>query len=89
MHKQASYFSVGTAIALVSTAVGGGMFVGALADDVEELEEAQKTIAEDHDRLVTVENEVKHIKKDVEEVRADVKAILQAVQRIENERDEN
>lgn len=89
MHKQASYVSIATAVSLMISAIGGGMWIGALASDVENLEEAQKTIAEDHDRLVTVENEVKHIKKDVEEVRADVKAILQAVQRIENERDEN
>jgi wobble nucleotide-excising tRNase len=84
MHKQASYVSVATAITLVAAAVSGGMYVGALADDVEELEKAQETAQEDHDRLVTVENEVKHIKKDVDEVKADVKSILQAVQRIEN-----
>lgn len=87
MHKQASYVSVATALALVGAAVSGGMYVGALADDVEELEKAQETAQEDHDRLVTVENEVTHIKKDVDEVKADVKLILQAVQRIENGND--
>jgi hypothetical protein len=88
MNKQASYISVATAISLATIAVGGGIFVGALASDVETLEQAQQTAKEDHDRLITVENEVKHVKEDMTTVKADVKLILQAVQRIETGRED-
>ncbi len=88
MNKQASYISVATAISLATIAVGGGMYVGALASDVETLEEAQKTVKEDHDRLITVENNVKHLTAGQETIKADVKLILQAVQRLETRREE-
>jgi len=88
MHKQASYMSIATALTLVMAIGGGGMYVGALASDVETLEEAQKTVKEDHDRLITVENNVKHLTTGQETIKADVKLILQAVQRLETRREE-
>lgn len=88
MNKQASYISVATAISLATIAVGGGIFVGALASDVETLEQAQETAKEDHDRLITVENNVKHLTDGQIIMKADVKLILQAVQRLETRREE-
>lgn len=88
MNKQASYISVATAISLATIAVGGGMYVGALASDVETLEKAQVTAQEDHDRLITVENNVKHLTEGQIIMKADVKLILQAVQRLETRREE-
>lgn len=80
--------SIATALTLVMAIGGGGMYVGALASDVETLEEAQKTVKEDHDRLITVENNVKHLTTGQETIKADVKLILQAVQRLETRREE-
>ena len=88
MNKQASYISVATAVSLATIAVGGGMYVGALASDVETLEKAQVTAQEDHDRLIKVETEMTQVKATVAETRADVKLILQAVQRLETERED-
>lgn len=86
MKKEASFISVATAIGLITTALGGGMYVGALANDVATLkqehtaEEQQRK--EDHDRLIVVETEQKVIKRDVAEVKTDVKAILAAINEI-------
>jgi hypothetical protein len=89
MRKEASFISVATAITLATVGVGGGMYVGALATDVETLQEAQKTVKEDHDRLIEVKNEVKHVKDDVTDVKADVKLILAAVQEIQRTQESN
>ncbi len=88
MNKQASYISVATAVSLAALAVGGGMYVGALASDVQTLEEAQQTAKEDHDRLIKVENNVKHLTTGQDTLKADVKLILQAVQRMETQRED-
>ena len=79
MRKEASFISVGTLVTVLVLAVSGGMFMGALASDVETLEEAQKIVQEDHDRLITVEAEVKHLTKTQDEMRIDVAKILTAV----------
>lgn len=86
MKKEASFVSVATAITLILAAVSGGMWMGALASDVETLEEAQLIVKEDHDRLIKVETEVEQVKDDVEEIKDDVKEILTAVNAL-NQRD--
>lgn len=44
--KEASFVSVITAIGLASTALGGGMYVGALASDVETLKEEKEKVTQ-------------------------------------------
>jgi hypothetical protein len=83
MRKEASFTSVATAIGLITTALGGGMYVGALANDVETLKKENVEQQEDHDRLIVVETEQRVVKADVAEVKADVKVILAAIQKIE------
>jgi hypothetical protein len=83
MRKEASFTSVATAIGLITTALSGGMYVGALANDVETLKKENVEQSEDHDRLIVVETEQRVIQKDVAEVKADVKVILAAIQKIE------
>lgn len=87
MRKDASFVSVATAVGLVGAALSGGLYMGALASDVETLEEAQKIVQEDHDRLITVENEVKHVKAAQVRIEENVKLILTAVNKI-NDREE-
>lgn len=87
MRKDASFVSVATAIGLVTAALSGGMYMGALASDVETLEEQQKVVQEDHDRLIKVETKVEQIEDDVKETKQDVKAILQAVQDLQRDID--
>ena len=79
MRKEASFVSVATAVGLIAAALSGGMFMGALASDVETLEEAQLIVKEDHDRLITVEAEVKHLTKTQDKMVKDIEAILIAV----------
>lgn len=83
MKKEASFISVATAIGLVTTALGGGMWIGALASDVEQLQAQDKQRQEDHDRLIQVETKVENIEDDVLEVKSDVKTILVAIQAIQ------
>ena len=83
MRKDASFVSVATAVALATTALGGGMYVGALASDVQQLQEQQKTTKEDHDRLIVVEQSQKTMEKDLDEVKTDVKLILTAITEIQ------
>ncbi len=52
MRKEASFVSVMTAVGLVTASLGGGMFVGALANDVENLKEEK-------DKIEQVQEEVK------------------------------
>lgn len=73
-----------TAIALATTAIGGGMWIGALASDVDNLE---KDVAEqkadhkkDHDDVVTLKNDVEHIKIAAD----DTKQMVQDIQRTLN-----
>ena len=50
--KEASLFSVGTAIALLGVAASGGVWVGAIASDVD-------TLKEDKQKIEKIEDEVK------------------------------
>jgi DNA-binding FadR family transcriptional regulator len=51
MRKEASFISVMTAVGLVTTALGGGMYVGALANDVE-------TLKKEKDKIEQVQEDV-------------------------------
>jgi septal ring factor EnvC (AmiA/AmiB activator) len=85
MRKDASFVSVATALALVTTALGGGMYMGALANDVEQLEQDQVQQKEDHDRLIKVEQKVENIEDDVAETKKDVKEILDAIRKLKED----
>lgn len=49
MRKEASFVSVATAVGLLTTAVGGGMWMGALATDVETLKEEKSKVEQIED----------------------------------------
>jgi len=83
MRKEASFISIATAVTLATVGVGGGMYVGALASDVESLQAQEVQRKEDHDTLVALKQDVKNIKEDVDETKNDVKTILTAVQAIQ------
>ena len=85
MRKEASFISIGTMISVVVLAVSGGMFMGALASDVETLEEAQKVVKEDHDRLIVVESEVNHIKETADRTQLTVDRIEQMISQLARE----
>ena len=89
MRNQASYVSIGTAITLLIAAVGGGAKMGALASEVEDLQQEQTARQEERDRLVKVEQKVENIENDLDEVKADTKAILDAVREIQAKQDED
>ena len=84
MHKQASYISVATAFSLLVTAAGGGLWMGALASDVENLEkdvaEQKEDHKKDHDDVVTLKADVEHIKIAAD----DTKQMVQDIQRTLN-----
>jgi hypothetical protein len=86
---EASFLSIGTLLTVVTLAVSGGMYVGGVAGEVDDLTAAQAKAAEDHDRLVKVENDVEHIKDDVEETKDDVKEILKQLQQLNGHTDSN
>lgn len=50
--KEASAISIMTAIGLITTALGGGMYVGALAQEVE-------TLAQEKEKVAEIQREVK------------------------------
>jgi len=76
------------AITLLVTTLGGGMYIGALANDVEALQKAQETASSDHDTIVALKTEQTIIKDDVTAVKTDVKLILQAINRMEGANDD-
>jgi hypothetical protein len=82
--KEASFVSIATAIGLISVALSGGMYVGALANDVDTLKEQTTAQKEDHDRLIKVEEKVDNIEDDVKETKEDVKEILDAINELKN-----
>ena len=62
VRKEASFVSVVTAIGLATTALGGGMYVGALANDVNTLKQekdkvelVQRKVQENSEALVAVQ----------------------------------
>lgn len=77
--KEASYISVATAISLLIAALGGGAWVGAIGQDVDNLKKSEVQAKADHDTVVTLKADVKNIKDDVEETKRDVKSILKAL----------
>lgn len=83
MRKEASFISIATAITLATVGAGGGLYVGALASDVETLQAQEVQRKEDHDTLVALKENVEDIKDDVDETKDDVKSILAAVQAIQ------
>ena len=83
MKPNASFISVATAISLTVAALGGGMYVGALATDVEQLQAQEVQRKEDHDTLVAMKENVEATKDDVDEIEKDVKTILTAIQQIQ------
>jgi len=86
-NNKPSTFTVGFAIAMFSTAIGGGMYIGALAQEVETLTKAQESQQSDHDTIVALKTEQTIMKDDVSDVKADVKLILQAINRMEGHDD--
>ena len=87
--KEASFISIATAISLMGAAIGGGAWMGAIASDVEALERQEQTRQEDHDRLIKVEEQVKHISSDVKETKEDVKDIKQLLNDLKQMRSTN
>lgn len=85
---KASNFSIGVAVALLTTAVGGGMYIGALANEVETLKKEQEKADSDHDRLISMETEQHTMKTDIAEVKTDVKLILSAINKLEAKDDD-
>lgn len=83
MRKEASFISVATAVSLAFVGVSGGMYVGALATDVESLQAQEEQRQEDHDTIVALKENVETIKEDVEDIEEDVKTILTAIQQIQ------
>ena len=79
IRKEASFVSVATAVGLITAALAGGAWVGAVENDVESLKQAQVQQTEDHDRLIKVETKVETIEDDVRETKADVKEILRVI----------
>ncbi len=77
--KQASFISIATAVGLVTGALAGGMWLGAIANEVDTLQVEQLQNKEDHDRLIKVEEKVDNIEEDVAETKEDVKEILKAI----------
>lgn len=49
--KEASFISVATAFGLITTAIGGGMYVGALASDVDTLKEEKQKVEQIEDEV--------------------------------------
>jgi len=82
MTQKASSLSVVVAIGLLTTALAGGMYIGALASDVEMLQKQEIQRAEDHDTLVALRTDVDHLKRSQDQIEIDVKAILVAVNQI-------
>ena len=83
MRPNASFISVATAISLTVAALGGGMYVGALATDVEQLQAQEVQRQEDHDTIVALKENVDAIKDDVADIEEDVSDILTAIQNIQ------
>ncbi len=83
MRKDASYLTVGVAITMLVTAVGGGMYMGALAQEVEQLKTEHAEKNKDHDRIVTTETKVVAIEKDVDLIQQDIRTLLVIVRSIE------
>jgi len=88
MHKQASYISVATAVSLAISAIGGGMWIGALASDVDNLEkdvaEQKEDHKKDHDDVVTLKADVDHIKNaadDTQQMVRDIQRTLNTLTR--------
>ncbi len=83
MRKEASFVSVATAVALVAMAVSGGMYVGALAESVDDLEEEQakqeEQIQQDHDDVVKLKSDVEHIKSTADKTQLAVERIEQMI----------
>ena len=76
-------FSVGVAITMLVTAVGGGMYMGTLAQEVEQLKIEHTEKNKDHDRIVTTETKVVAIEKDVDLIQRDIRTLLVIVRSIE------
>ena len=85
---KASNFSYAVAVTLLVTAVSGGMYIGALANDVETLKREQADAEDDHDRLISMETEQRTMKDDITEVKTDVKLILAAINKLEAKDDD-
>jgi hypothetical protein len=86
MKKEASFVSVATAVALVTMAVSGGMYVGALASDVETLEKEQEKqeeqIQKDHDDVIKLKSDVEHIKQTADTTQLAVARIEQMIREL-------
>ena len=83
MRKEGSLFSVGVAITLLITAVSGGMYMGALASDVEHLEAVEQQRLEDHDTIVTQTADLKTLKEDMKTTKETMQAMLTVLNKIE------
>lgn len=68
--KEASAVSVMTAIGLVTTALGGGMYVGALANEVDSLKDEKEKVEE-------IQKDVSEMKSTLTEVQTTQKFVLQ------------
>ena len=83
MRKDASQLSVGLAVALLTTAIGGGMYVGALANDVETLKQQQQEKNHDHDNITTLKADVATMKGDIKVTKETLSTMALILARIE------
>ena len=77
---KASQLTIATLIGLCTVAISGGMWLGAIAQEVDMLQAAQVRAKDDHDRLIKVETNVGDIKDDVKETKEDIKEIKRLLQ---------
>lgn len=83
MTQKASPLSIGLAVTLLITAVSGGMYMGALASDVEHLEQVEEQRQEDHDTIVTQTADLKTLKEDMTATKETLAAMLTVLNKIE------
>ncbi len=83
MIKNASSFSVGVAITLVVTVLGGGMYIGALANEVGRLTQDRQEQQEDHDNITTLKADVATMKEDMRTTKETLGSMALILARIE------
>ena len=82
-NQQASKFSIGVAITLLAMVGSTGLYVGALASDVENLEQAYAQQQTDHDSIVRMEQQIKQLAEDSEEAKEADKVMLEILRGLE------
>ena len=82
-NQQASKFSIGAAITLLAMVGSTGLYVGALASDVENLEQAYAQQQTDHDSIVRMEQQIQQLAEDSEEAKEADKVMLEILRGLE------